>query len=332
MEGLSNETTLSNITVPPIQTPKKVDETFAVLYTRNSMIIKFATMTIIGLLSISGNSFMLYVISRSRQLLEHKTNILVCNLIATDLLASLSQIYAVAVQLKVNVFSGDPCHYLGLAAATQIILRVSLTAEKMILIAITVDRYMAIVHPLEYEDRFTERNAKQVIVVSWVLGLLGGVVLALYLIGFDFSSCQPPYSLISLAVLDNGAYALVVCVMIATYTRILKVAMHQRSKIADALSQSTGSTSGRTNSELKAFRVFAMVLGTYTVLWFPYQVGRFLQVAGFIQSNTRAIIDAGIVLGTVNYSLDWLIYGVGSRSVRLAVVKLLLHHRRNNQE
>ena len=292
------------------------------LFTRDSVIIKFCFMMIFVVIGITGNSFLIYVILKSPQLLQHKTNVLVCNLIATDLLATITMCTFVAgYQLGIYVFSNNPCQFVPLVAASFPIFRVSVTAEKVCLILITIDRYIAIVYPLEYETKFTDTLARRLVVVPWLIGLTASFTYAMYLLKVDFSSCAPPYSMIMNFVFDTGAYAAVFCVMIISYGKIFKVVKEQRSKIADSNLQTTYSE--RLSRELKAVLVLAVVLGTYIIFWFPYQVGRFMQAMGNTQPYTQITVDIGISLGSINYAVDWIIYGVSSKAFRRAIVNIL---------
>ena len=292
------------------------------LFSRESVIIKFCFMMIILVIGISGNSFLIYVILKSPQLLQHKTNVLVCNLIATDLLSTITVcIFVAGYQLGIYVFSKNPCQFIPLVAASFPIFRVSVTAEKVCLIFITIDRYIAIVYPLEYETKFTDMLARRLVVVPWLIGLAASFAYAMYLLKVDFSSCAPPYSMIMNSFFDTGTYAAVVCVMIVTYGKILTVVKEQRLKIADSNLQTTDSE--RLSRELKAVLVFAVVLGTYIIFWFPYQVGRFMQSMGNTQPYTQITVDIGTSLGSINYAVDWIIYGVSSKAFRRAIVNIL---------
>ena len=57
------------------------------------------------------------------------------------------------------------------------------------LIIISVERYVAIVYPLHYETKFTDRRMKVAIAGAWAAGITVGMTFALWLINADNRRC-----------------------------------------------------------------------------------------------------------------------------------------------
>ena len=57
------------------------------------------------------------------------------------------------------------------------------------LVVISVERYIAIVYPLHYETKFTDRCMKMAIAGAWAAGIIVGMTFALWLINADQRKC-----------------------------------------------------------------------------------------------------------------------------------------------
>jgi len=57
------------------------------------------------------------------------------------------------------------------------------------LILISVERYIAIVYPLHYETKFTDRTLKCAISAAWVTGILVAMTWLVWLINADLNRC-----------------------------------------------------------------------------------------------------------------------------------------------
>ena len=57
------------------------------------------------------------------------------------------------------------------------------------MIIISVERYIAIVYPLHYETKFTDRRMKVAIAGAWAAGIIVGMTFALWLINADHGKC-----------------------------------------------------------------------------------------------------------------------------------------------
>ena len=197
------------------------------------------------------------------------------------------------------------------------------------MITIAIDRYVAMVHPFSYSLVITEKWAKTSICLCWMYGLLTGISGSVYLFKIDFSTCSAPYSLVMQTVLDSGILTISSIVMIILYGRICLVAKRHNSQINVMTSNSLSETDTGSNQrvkyqkQLKITRSTAVIIGSFVILYFPMNLGRFLQGIGDTSPYTQNLIDVGIATGMFNEALNWLIYGLSSRQFRLAGGKIL---------
>ena len=296
------------------------------MYTRQTISIKVPILFILMTVGTLGNGFVAYVIWKTPQL-QSGARILLLWLILTDVLVAITGISFTAIsQLVAFLLSNDPCQFTKVIGAGFVFSKSALYASIAIMVSITVDRYLAIVHPFYYATMVNERWAKMSVAISWLFSFLTSVIHAAYLTTVDFASCKSPYSLLMECILDNGTYAVGSTIMVAVYGRIFKIAIGQRCKIHHqqvlpyAYNQDDNNRSKR---EFKTVRTTSMILGSFVVLWFPFEVGRFLQAIGITASYSQYLIDVGMPLGSTNHALNWVIYGLSSSEFRSAVKKFV---------
>jgi len=98
------------------------------------------------------------------------------------------------------------------------------------LILICIERYIAIIYPLKYETKFTDRTLKWSIAAAWAIGILAGMTFSFWVINADLRKCDlipVPYHL-----LDFVAGYVPVCIsMLVVYGKILVIWWHQRKRV-----------------------------------------------------------------------------------------------------
>jgi len=99
------------------------------------------------------------------------------------------------------------------------------------LILMCVERYIAIVYPLKYETRFTDRALKWSIATVWVVGIIVSMGWAFWLINADLSKCDLIPTKYHLVDVVAGYVPVCVC-MFFVYGRILFIWWHQRKRIS----------------------------------------------------------------------------------------------------
>ena len=311
--------TTSNLT--DIPTPGK--SMVPLLFTRTSVLIKFTIAVIMVIIGVPGNAFMSFIIWKTPRL-RSRTNVLIGWLTLADLISCISVTLFVAVyQILAFVIYNNPCRYVMVIGLSFTWMKFAPYSGAGILVSIAADRYVAIAHPLHYEQWITERWTTVSVILSWSFGTTICFIDAVYLYKVDFSSCANPYSLVMQAVLDGGLFAVTSTTLMVVYGKLFKIARDQKLKIdathTSSSDHQTMENIGKFKTELKATRITALILGSNVALWLPYTLGRILQGTGDIRVYTQYLIDVGFSIGSFNYSMDWFIYGISNREFRLAM-------------
>ncbi|KAM6953764.1 putative G-protein coupled receptor 101 [Aplochiton taeniatus] len=130
-------------------------------------VLKIVLISIIVCVSLFGNVVVLLVFQRKPQLL-HVANRFVLNLLLADILQTvLVMPFAIAATV--------PCVWpldARLCQALVVLMHLFAFAGVNTIIVVSVDRYLAIIHPLSYPTRMTPHLCTNLIVCTWVLGLL----------------------------------------------------------------------------------------------------------------------------------------------------------------
>ena len=130
----------------------------------------------------------------------------------------------------VHVYS-DPCHYNVAITATTPLFRLTSIVSVYHLILISIERYVAIVHPLKYEARFTDRTLKWSIAAAWLIGIPIVMTFWFWLIDADLSKCDLIPAEFYLMDVFVGYLPVCGC-MFFVYGKILVVWWRQRRRVA----------------------------------------------------------------------------------------------------
>jgi len=150
-------------------------------------------------------------------------------MLVSNVMFAVLMIWYTSFTLVVYVFS-NPCHYNVLITALTPLMKINAHVSIFHLILISVERYIAIVYPLRYETKFTNRTLKWTISVAWVAGILIGMTYALWLVNADFRICSlipVHYQLLDVFVI----YMPVCIVMFICYGKILVIWWHKRNRV-----------------------------------------------------------------------------------------------------
>ena len=141
-----------NITVPtPIDIPYTIIE------------------IVVAVAAVFGNSLVILVFVRFH-ILKTVTNYYVISLAIADLLVGI-----IGIPCAIATSVGLPPNFQGCLFMNSLLLLLC-TSSIFSLVAVTVDRYWAIIHPLSYPAMMTSRRALVVIALSWVLASIVGLL------------------------------------------------------------------------------------------------------------------------------------------------------------
>lgn len=216
------------------------------------------------------------------------------------------------------------------------------------LVIISIDRFLAITKPFEYQSRMTKRVGFSLIAFVWVYAMLWGVLSLVNWEGGSQSNIEVStiggrscakndkiYYTTAMAV----AFFLPLLIVIVTYSCVFRVAFTQAKAVA-SLDPNKGKR--RILRELKATKTISVVIGVFIVCWLPAFIlivmSSWCSVCfeSFQKNPTLAqvvTIPFISVLPVMNSSLNPLIYTVFNKEFRAAFSRMLCRRReasRNN--
>ncbi|XP_033111505.1 octopamine receptor-like [Anneissia japonica] len=284
-----------------------------------SLIFRTAIMITFLLLAVVGNSLTLVILCKKKSL-RTKTSVFVANLAVADLLSGLLIMPVVTAASIANEWPfGDAFCQVSAFLTAQL----SLTSVTT-LCAVAIERYHSIVNPLTYESKMCTRNV--IILVTWtwfqpfifaILPILdwGSYVYVPYVFG-----CITPWG-------DWPAFTIslfTVCLFIpytitvAAYYHIGRITFRHLREISKYTLTGT-STLGCERSrllrlEIKSALVFAIVIGTYTLCWLPWQIMMICQL--FSVTLPNEYLTAAAWMALLNSSCNPIIYCLMNRHFR----------------
>ena len=234
------------------------------------------------------------------------------------------------------------------ADTARFLQKITFYACNTLFVVIAVDLYIAIVYPLQYDTVVTEARINCANGTSSLVASAVGIVELLWLLNISWSSCNLPYSITMHYAFDLVFYIFGASLLVFVYGRIFLIALEHRRRIDQSpvlrptvpsggisvieqsstmnTAQQTESQSGRTKStksQLRAARMTGIVIGSYSISWLPYFIGKGLQFSGNRAQYVQNLIDVGSALGTASVCLNWVIYGMTSRIFRKAFLRIL---------
>ena len=152
------------------------------------MFVRAAIVLILAVINLCGNGFTLATIRMTPRLWT-KTNFILTSALVADVMTGVLVFgYYGPFLLVVYVFN-DPCRFNVVVAALTPLAKVTPLASAFHLVLISVERYIAIVHPLHYETKFTDRTLKWSLFAVWATAIFVGMTYALWLINVDLRKC-----------------------------------------------------------------------------------------------------------------------------------------------
>lgn len=192
------------------------------------------------------------------------------------------------------------------------------------LAAVSLDRYVAVVHSLRYQEYMTRRRAAAVIAVTWLVGLLGAASLFLW---NHFEYGQPCVDNVvprrHFALICVPLHTSVLSVIAAVHLRIRREIQLLRARRREHSRSAWGPRApSRRSRRSRSDRAVVLVIGCYAVCYMP-----FLAVFGARLMGARSLgLDVAFqclcTLANLNPMLNPFIYSWKHASVRSALRQL----------
>ena len=301
--------------------------------------LQTAFLILIMIVTFLGN-FMVCLTVYLHRRLRSVTNYFIVSLAVSDLLVSL---LSLPFRIKQTLDNGIWCHGYDLCVTWIIVDLICSCASICNLAAISVDRYIAIVHPFRYHSLMTTTVGWIVIGIVWTYSVAWA---GLSLLNWTEPG-KPPFNTelacakrdkIFYTVVTVFAFYLPLTIVLVMYGFVLRVAMNQARAVA-SLQPVNGNRDGRGRrssinivKELKAAKTLAIVIGAFTICWFPFFTFLLISLWNLKLLRPPQISEQAIlglrgtfmyVLPAINSTLNPIIYALFNREFRTAFLRLL---------
>uniref|UniRef100_A0A672HRJ2 G-protein coupled receptors family 1 profile domain-containing protein n=1 Tax=Salarias fasciatus TaxID=181472 RepID=A0A672HRJ2_SALFA len=256
---------------------------------------------IIAFLSTGGNLLVCAAVGVNRRLRANVTNYFLVSLAAADVCVG-----AVAIPCSILTDAGLPRHNLPLCLLMLSVLIMLTQSSIFSLLAVAVERYVAIFMPLRYRVLMTPRNAALVILATWLLAFLIGLV---PLMGWHKAPPESGHCFFVLVVdmtymVYFNFFACVLAplaVMFLIYARIFVAVKRQVRRIASE-------HGGRGEGPVKTATSLFLVLFLFAVCWLPlHVVNCFLLLCPRCRVPLELLLTA-IILSHANSAVNPFLY------------------------
>ena len=232
-------------------------------FNQEERIILAAWFSVTGLVAVIGNTVVLWLIARNHSL-RIISNFFIASLAVADLSVGLviNPVWATA-----RCINYDEDSYLKTYGKAIDYLWIHTTvATTFNLCCISLDRYIAIIHPLRYQELLTNTRSYLIIASVWVLSFL--LPCSRFFVRDDSIELWLSFTIITVLI--------PMIVIVFCSTRILKASATQSRRMNVVTLQNQESVNRR-KQNLKAAKTVSIVVGLFVVCWLPSLVTSFTQ-------------------------------------------------------
>ena len=288
--------------------------------------------TIIGLLGICGNGLVCVVIIKVH-FMHTITNAFIFNQSLIDLLASLLFLLYNVIPIPKPIPPGVTGVLLCSLWVSEYFVWMFFYMSTFNLVALTLERYLAIVFPFRYQVLGTRRNVIVTILCVWVFASLFNLT-EMFLYHYENGKCKRnvmAHSVVYDTVTFIVMYLLPVIIMLVVYIHIMVVLKNGASRIGPAPAAAVaprggGAVDNQRESLMRArrntFKTLLLVFITFTICWTPCQITLFLFHIGFDVDFESAIYIILVVMVASNSCLNPFIYSIKYKQFRKALKTL----------
>ena len=276
--------------------------------------------------TVLGNLFILISLTRFRRL-RSRMHVLIGNLALADLLVG-TTVLPVDIFISINrrQVASDVC------MVRSFFMTTSVMASVLNMTIISLERYIAIVHPLHYRHSLTKFRLCLISLGAWALAVMLGL---LPILGWnnwrDGMLCMDE---LVYASSYSGLCTLIILTSIFSnffmYITVMKIAWNQLHNRGDMIPIDNLGTSSDANSEnsrqlarptrnkhysqnarqIRKTKLMAFVLGVFAICWGPYCIGVILEAFIFEKSIYSTIVINFLgAFAVLNSGLNWLVFG-----------------------
>ncbi|XP_038077150.1 galanin receptor 2a-like [Patiria miniata] len=283
-----------------------------------------AFQAVVGIVGICGNGLVCGVIAKVR-FMHTLTNAFIFNQALVDLIGSL----VILLQRFVPIPDPIPPGAIGVLLcalwATKFLQWGPFTVSTFNLIALTLERYLAIVFPFRYQTLASRKKATAVLVGMWVAGFLFSVY-SIYFRYYEDGECVPNQvahpRVIGVCVFFVKFF-LPVSVMLVVYGHIMVVLKKGTGRIQPGPAAAGPSTEGQGESLMRArrntFKTLLIVCVAFIICWSPDQIFFFLFNIGVEVDFNSPVSYLFVGMVSLNCCLNPFIYAIKYKQFQKAL-------------
>lgn len=284
------------------------------------------------------NFLVCLVVYRSKELRKHISSVFIVNLAICDFMMA---IFAMPYSFGSVILNRWPFGNFWCQTTGFWNMLLSLAAV-LTLATISIDRYIAVIKPLQYRAKMTIQWALAMISFVWLQSTIFSIIpiiLGWYRFNHNYYLCTFPSDLrdVNYIVFTVTTYSanvgLSLVIMLGTYYKIFGVArLHSRRighAVINAVHFAPGvrgamSTESSRQREFKAARKILFVIGAFICCVAPYTAIRLLELAKGEQPCSHRVTISLRWIAFLKSSIDPFIYGLLQRRFRRALLELFL--------
>lgn len=308
---------------------------------------------VIAVLSISGNVLVCWAVAINTTL-KNATNYFLVSLAVADILVGCLAIpFAITISIGIHL---DFYSCLFLACFVLVLTQSSIFS----LLAIAIDRYLAVKIPLRYKELMTGKTAREIIAILWILSFVIGLI---PFFGWNLKhQCCPSSGAgnttnTSLAEgLMDGGHALPGCkfqcffesvvdmhymvyfnffvcvllpllIMLCIYLKIFTVARKQLRQIElKCVGNGDSHHHGLLQKEIRAAKSLSIIVGLFAICWLPVHILNCLTLFYKDLDKPPVVMYVAIILSHANSAVNPIIYAYRIRDFRSTFRKILAQH------
>nr|XP_020456234.1 adenosine receptor A2b isoform X2 [Monopterus albus] len=309
----------------------------------------------IAVLSISGNILVCWAVAINTTL-KNATNYFLVSLAVADILVG-----CLAIPFAITISTGIYLDFYGclfLACFVLVLTQSSIFS----LLAIAIDRYLAVKIPLRYKELMTGKTAREIIAILWILSFVIGLI-PFFGWNLKYSSCRNSSSGSDNTInagltqgLSGGEDSLRSCklkcffesvvdmhymvyfnffvcvllplfIMLGIYLKIFTVARNQLRQIElRCVGNGDNHHQGLLQKEIRAAKSLSIIVGLFAVCWLPVHILNCLTLFYKELQKPPVVMYVAIILSHANSAVNPIIYAYRIQDFRNTFRKILTQH------
>ncbi|XP_028840214.1 adenosine receptor A2b [Denticeps clupeoides] len=309
--------------------------------------IYIAIELVIAVLSVAGNVLVCWAVA-TNSTLKTATNYFLVSLAVADILVG-----CLAIPFAITISIGLPSDFYGclfLACFVLVLTQSSIFS----LLAVAIDRYLAVKIPLRYKELVTGKRAREIIAILWILSFAIGLVPFLGWNKKDTScgqngSAAPENATLGFlrscrlqclfeSVVDMrymvyfnffGCVLPPLLIMLGIYAKIFAVARRQLRQIELKCTVANGEgqhPQGFLQREIRAAKSLSIIVGLFALCWLPVHILNCLTLFYGDLRKPAGVMYVAIVLSHANSAVNPIIYAYRIQDFRVTFRKILSRH------